>query len=840
MTCTNDSTTRTPMLEAALEYVSQGFRVFPVRLDKTPYTVHGLKDATATVLGVREFWGKWPDAGVGLVTDGLVVLDFDAKSGGLENKPAMEAKFGPLPKTRTHRTGGGGLHLLYRNPNGTNIRNAVELGGYPGVDLRANGGYIVAPPSGHASGGRYAVLDPAEIAAAPAWLLELAAKRTSQATTIPKVEGIPERKRNATLTSLAGTMRRRGMSQESIAAALIHENERCQPPLPESEVASIAASVARYAPDAQGEDAAATATRFPRTDSGNAELIAQMYGSRLRYDHRRGRWLLWATHYWKPDSDGEIHRLALEAARERYRRAASIEDLADKTKESAFAIQSENKGRLEAAVSLAQNLRPIADTGEHWDDNPWLLGCPNGVVDLRTGQLRDGKPTDRITMSTGISFDPNAKCPRFERFIAEVFPDPKLRDWIDKALGYSATADVTEQCFFDPYGSGGNGKTVLVEVVSFVLGDYAHVAPFSMFEAQYDNPIPNDLAALDHKRFVTASETKPNSRFNEARLKELAGSGRISARFLYQEPFTFQPVAKIWLSTNHRPHVEDETDGFWRKVRLIPFVVKFTDGNADRSLTNKLKAEAEGILAWLVRGAMRWRTEGLEPLPECVILATATYRQDEDPLSDFIGAKCVTDPKAAIGATTLYKAYKVWAESEGMTGKDVLTATTFGTRMGTRFAKRHDRGGAVYDGIALAEGWTPPLTPGCVTGVTGCEPISVNPREGTFTRGVSVNAPPTRHTDTPNPSQAGPGAGGGEDAADPGEPGAEPCFLCGQPRYAYQDDGRPVCERHFEPTCDRCKTEVVGVPHWSKGTPGVVPPLAYCPKCAGVLGGSWQ
>jgi hypothetical protein len=238
------------MLQAALSYVAEGFKVFPVKPDKKPLTEHGLKDATQLQMGVEEYWKKWPDAGIALVTDGLVVLDFDAKSGGAESKKAIEAKYGSFPRTRTHRTGGGGLHYLYRNPNGHNIRSKVAIGGYSGVDLRANGGYIVVPPSRHESGNYYEVIDDTEIAPAPPWIVELATKKqVAQAELIPENQPILKGKRSNTLTSFAGSMRRRGMPQAAIEAALIVVNDRqCQPPLPETTVKAIARSVSRYPP----------------------------------------------------------------------------------------------------------------------------------------------------------------------------------------------------------------------------------------------------------------------------------------------------------------------------------------------------------------------------------------------------------------------------------------------------------------------------------------------------------------------------------------------------------------------------------------------------------------
>lgn len=240
-------------LEAALAYIKLGFRVFPVKPDKTPLTTHGLKDATQTQLGVKEYWGRWPNAGIGLVTDGYTVLDFDKKSGGLESKTRLEAEHEALPRTRAHQTGGGGLHLIYRNPNGAKVRNTVALAGYPGIDLRGNGGYIVAPPSLHQSGTRYEVVDDSEIAPVPAWLLELTTKKQAvQGETIPTGQPIAEGQRNATLASMAGSMRRRDMPQAAIEAALLQTNrERCQLPLPDTEVLSIAQSVSRYQPATQ-------------------------------------------------------------------------------------------------------------------------------------------------------------------------------------------------------------------------------------------------------------------------------------------------------------------------------------------------------------------------------------------------------------------------------------------------------------------------------------------------------------------------------------------------------------------------------------------------------------
>ncbi len=237
------------MMDAALSYVAEGFSVFPVKLDKKPLTEHGLKDATQLQIRVKDFWTQHPDASIGLLTDGLIVIDFDAKSGGKKSKEEIEVKYGKLPRTRTHRTGGGGLHYLYRNPNGSKVGNTVKLGGYVGVDLRANGGYIVVPPSPHPSGKKYEVLDAGDVMVAPDWIMELTKVKAIQILETNE-QPLTAGQRNATFASLAGYMRKRGISQEALESALLTINQiQSNPPLSESEVRIIAKSIARYNPD---------------------------------------------------------------------------------------------------------------------------------------------------------------------------------------------------------------------------------------------------------------------------------------------------------------------------------------------------------------------------------------------------------------------------------------------------------------------------------------------------------------------------------------------------------------------------------------------------------------
>jgi len=400
--------------------------------------------------------------------------------------------------------------------------------------------------------------------------------------------------------------------------------------------------------------------RLPnRTDAGNAELFAALFRDRLRFDHPRRRWLWYAEHWWTIDPDGGIMRLAKQVARSRLKKSATVGDDEGRKKEAEWALRSESLPRLQAMLVLAQSEEPLADDGSRWDSDPWLLGAANGVVELRTGKLRAGKPSDQITLHTHIAFDPNAQCPRFDAFLEEIFDsNTDLISYVNRAVGYCLTGDTSEQCIFCCHGEGANGKTTLLNIIRYVAGDYACNLPFSAFELMARSTIPNDVATLPGRRFVTAIETDESARLNEARIKALTGGDPITARLLYRELFTFNPAAKFWLAFNRRPIVADDSHGFWRRVHLIPFNCQFDPGT-EPDLPDKLRAEAAGILAWAVRGCLEWQKDGLKP-PTSVVEATKTYREESDPLRDFVADRCILQPNAHTTVAELWSEYLDW------------------------------------------------------------------------------------------------------------------------------------------------------------------------------------
>jgi putative DNA primase/helicase len=404
---------------------------------------------------------------------------------------------------------------------------------------------------------------------------------------------------------------------------------------------------------------------YLRTESGNAEMFAAHYGEEVRFDHKQGRWLIWnrKRSRWVEDKQNKVRGMMAAMARRRLRSALRLpEHHEDRQKQIGWALSSESRYRIDASLELAESVPPISDSGEKWDTNPMLLGVANGVVDLRTGRLRDAKPEDRVTLYSPVAFDGDAKCPRFQQFILQVCNgDTELVGFIQRAVGYALTGLTGEQCLFFCDGTGANGKSTLLGVLHYILGDYAVNVPFSALEKAGRSSIPNDLAMLAGRRFATAIETGEDVRLNESRIKAITGGDPVTARYLYHENFTFDSTHKLWLAFNHKPRIADESEGMWRRVRLIPFTKQFSGAERDDKLLDKLKAEAPGVLAWAVRGSLVWQKDGLGE-PQIVVNASTEYRAESDHLAQFIEDCCVVSPGGSVPSAELWKGYLRWAE----------------------------------------------------------------------------------------------------------------------------------------------------------------------------------
>jgi putative DNA primase/helicase len=449
---------------------------------------------------------------------------------------------------------------------------------------------------------------------------------------------------------------------------------------------------------------------YPQTESGNAELFIAHHGKDLRFARHTGKWLYWNGERWIPDDNGYVTRLALKTVRSRYDELKTCASDSERDALFRFIKGSESRYKLNAVIEIARDLEGITVQASELDSDPWLLNCLNGTLDLRTGELRPHKRENMITRQVPIAFNPSAECPRWEQFLCEIFAgDTELISFVQKAAGYSLAGDTREQCFFILHGSGSNGKSVFLNIIQSVLGEYSAVTGTDTLMEKPTGSIPNDVARLKGKRLVTASETNAGKRLAEGLVKQLTGSDKMSARFLHQEFFEFKPEFKLWLACNHLPRIDGADHAIVRRIKLIPFNVKFNNPNEstippylDSELPAKLQHELEGILRWMVAGCLKWQAEGLG-VPKAISIATGNYKADMDSLGTFIAECCVTLPHAQVKTSDLYAAYTEWCK---MSGEMPMPKRTFGIKIGERGTytpKRGTGGHNIWCGIGLVD-----------------------------------------------------------------------------------------------------------------------------------------
>ncbi len=685
---------------------------------KVPLTKHGLVDATTRESTIQSWWRRWPNANIGLVTgtaSSIVVLDVDVDREGDVLLAALEGQFGELPATPESLTGGGGRHVLFAHP-GQPIRNAVSVGGLDGLDIRADGGYIVAPPSLHQSGRCYEWdasrhPDDVKLSPLPDWLLSLLVAppggNGSKPTSVIG-ETIQFGQRNATLASLAGAMRRRGMTRTAILAALLTTNaEQCVPPLAETEVEKIATSVANYkpmpkSPPAPTLQAAAQSQGWNLTDTGNAERLVARYGENLHYCYAWGRWLVWDGKRWKCDEGGEVDRLAKATVRSIYAEAAKEPDDTRRKALADHAKRSEHSSRRRATVELAQSEPRVPIVPDRLDVDPWLFNVHNGTIELRTGILRPHSQADLLTKMAGSLYDAQAQCPIWLAFLNRIMADNQnLIAFLQRAVGYALTGDTSEQCLFMFYGLGSNGKTTFLQILRDLLGDYGQQADFATFLHKDYQAVPSDIARMMGARLVAAVEAGEGRRLAEVVIKQLTGQDTITARFLFHDYFEFRPQFKLFLAMNHKPNIRETTNAMWRRVRLVPFTVGIPEAEQDKGLPAKLKVELPGILRWAVNGCLEWQRSGLG-VPDEVRQATDNYRDEMDVIGGFLSECCTLQSAARTAAKELYETYKLWAMDNN---EHTITQTAFGIRLTDRglLMVRGSKGRRMWQGIGLTE-----------------------------------------------------------------------------------------------------------------------------------------
>jgi putative DNA primase/helicase len=607
---------KSPFLNAALAAANAEFRVFPVApATKVPAISDWQRTAGADRKTVQRLWRKHPNANIGVVTGGeagLFVLDVDGDQGRASLK-ALEGKFGQLPSTVSVRTPTGSHYYFRCNKLLRNSAGKLAVG----LDGRGEGGYVVGAgsmrfgTSGESLRYRYAKgrsPDEIEIAEIPPWLLTLLEARRADApsSSSEHQSDIQTSYAAAALRDEAAAVRRaaKGKRNHRLNTAafnlgqLIAQGDIDVPQV--EEVLTSAALGAGLEPDEiratlesgltkgqasprnrngkkkkrtkdslRTDPLLAELSKLGESDTDNAQRLLKRYGNHLRFVPERQRWFAFDERTWHEDTGGQHISFGQRSARLIANEAGLLNDGECSRKRQDWGLQSLGSGRVKSALEMA---RPHATRSiTEFDADPWLLNVRNGTLDLRTSELRPYDPADYLTRLAGTTYDPEAKCPRFRRFLREIFADDEeLIGFLRRYVGYTLTGSTREQCFLFLQGEGKNGKSTLIAIVQEMLGDYARTVPKGTLLAKFKaSSISNDLARLAGARMVSAIESNPNEQLDEALVKQITGGDRLAARFLYSEFFEFTPELKLWYAANHPPRLRSTDDALWRRITLL-------------------------------------------------------------------------------------------------------------------------------------------------------------------------------------------------------------------------------------------------------------------------------
>jgi len=464
-------------------------------------------------------------------------------------------------------------------------------------------------------------------------------------------------------------------------------------------------------------------------DVGLARRLAKQIRGRLAYVRERAMWRSFDGKRWAERAD---HIAVQEAKRLHDQLFRELAELAGDERSPAvvrFVQSTGTKTRIDAMVSLARSEPGINVSQDEFDTHPWLLNVQNGVLDLRSGELRPHDPSLRITQLAAVSFDPHARSELWERTIRDVTcGDSEIEHFLQQAYGLALTGDVSDEVLICHNGGGCNGKSTVLEAIGAMLGDYAAVAPPGLFTARNFDSHPTEIAALHGKRFVTAIEQEANRALRESLVKSLTGGDTIRTRRMREDFWEMKPTWHIHIAYNRAPRLSGTDDGIRRRLRVVPWAASFKD-RPDLTIKERLIGpdERSGILAWCLEGLRRRLLAGRLESPAAVMLATDEYIDDEDLVGRFIADCCVEGPREEAEIRETLAAFKRWMQADG-TPRHVVdshTANMLGRELARRgFGKRRPDVGphrkrTVYIGLRVtqdceyahtAEDWPDPFS----------------------------------------------------------------------------------------------------------------------------------
>lgn len=680
----SQNTTRT-----AAELADSGIPVFPCNDLKRPMTDHGFKDASTDPTRIAFFF-RDPGALIAMPTglaSNIDVIDEDTDHGG------DLSTLGTLPMKVVAKTRSGGRHVFFKHRDG--IRNTTGL--RPGIDVRGEGGYVVL--WAHSDVGQWISGDLTQ--------------------PLPEYPDHLDKRRGTTLrgtgVDLTTTAFKHGERNSNLFRGLCSMRELNRPLDEALEWAQKVAEESGY--DAtEAEDIAQrvyetyepgdfpdpeprklAGQNFHHTDMGNADRFEHLYGDDFLYVHKWRTFVVWSGQRWERDERGLMGRLAEKTVRAIYREAGDTDDMAERSLLAKHAKSSEAQHKIKGFLEILKNRKTAKP--DDFDTHPMLFNCANGTLDLSTGALRDHDRRDLITCLADVEYHADAEAPIFDRFMGEILPSEPVRGFVQRLMGYALNGKTNEKALPICHGPGDGGKSTLLNTVNAMCGDYGLQASNDLLTGRSSHP--TEVADLYGRRFVTNIETEEGRRLKESLVKTLTGGDKISARRMHENPWNFWPSHTLFMATNHRPEIKGTDSAIWNRVKIVPFTYPVPKHKQDRELSDKLRTELPGILAWAVRGHMEWLQHGLQE-PDEVKAATQSYRLDMDVLARFLDEECETGAGCKVSPSLLYGRYLQWCEESG---EQASTKRAFGGSLQDRGFEQGKSGSSrYYKGLGIRNG----------------------------------------------------------------------------------------------------------------------------------------
>lgn len=404
---------------------------------------------------------------------------------------------------------------------------------------------------------------------------------------------------------------------------------------------------------------------YEQSDHGNARRLLDKYGDIVRYhcSDMGEDWFIWDGSRWRKDKKENIYQKAKETIDCMYDELKGLDDLKQRNKLN-FILRSKNQRGLTSMIASAQNEPGVFMEMHDFDSHKDIFNVKNGMIDLRTGELLSHDKDLFITKMCELNFNTDAKCPRWDRFLDEICPDKEVQYYLQRFYGYALTGHNRSEKMLVLNGLGGNGKGVMLDTITKIMGDYTRVAESStILKRKHERTSSNDLADLYGYRLVRASETAPNQILDEARIKIITGGNTIKCRLLYKQYIEYIAQFKLVLETNHKPDIESQDNSIWRRVDRVDFYKTFDekDGTRDEFLRDTLESELEGVLTWIVNGAIEWYKKGLAT-PQTVVDLNESYKAELDEIGGFLEICTEKDSSSKVSKKTLYQLYTFWCK----------------------------------------------------------------------------------------------------------------------------------------------------------------------------------